>query len=387
MFGHIFKNRFKCIIGDKAIVFWSILFPIILATFFNLSIANITKSEGIKSIPIAIIKSDNELTKIFLGVTKAVKEDEKQFFDVTYTDKETADKLLDEESISAVIEIEKDIPILTVRTTGIKESIIKSYIDGFIQNQKMIQTVMTESSEIVSEETRLIKLNEVMEVMKTNQTYTEEFNIGKNKPDVVLNYFYSLIGMACLYGSFFGMKEVISIQGNLSAEAVRLNLAPVSKLKQFLAGYAAAYCIQIVGLFILLAYLAFGIKIEFGEELPRVILIVLIGSAMSIAIGGAVGGIGAMKEDTKMGMLIAFTMVGSALTGLMFAGVRYYISSECPILMYINPVALITNSFYALYYYEDYTKYTINIACMLIFMVVFILATYKMVRRKQYASI
>ncbi len=45
--------------------------------------------------------------------------------------------------------------------------------------------------------------------------------IGNAPPDNSLSYFYSLIAMACLYGSFWGMNEVTDIQANLSDRAAR----------------------------------------------------------------------------------------------------------------------------------------------------------------------
>jgi len=55
MFWHIFKNRIKCIIRDKEMMFWTLLFPIILATFFNIAFANLNKNDLFNSINLAIV--------------------------------------------------------------------------------------------------------------------------------------------------------------------------------------------------------------------------------------------------------------------------------------------------------------------------------------------
>ena len=377
MFRHIFINRFKCIIRDRQIIFWSMLFPLILATLFNFSISNITQQEVVSNIPVAIVENENEETQMFKKIIEEVEKDGELFFDVAYIEEGEAQGLLEEEKVDAVIAV-NDTPELTVRENGIKETIIKTFADEFVKNKKIIETMMVENP---------AGLEEITEILNINNTYTIEKIIGKNRPDIVLNYFYSLIGMACLYGSFLGMKEIISIQGNLSKEGARLNMAPVSKIKQFLAGYLAAYCISLAEMIVLMSYLILVLKIDFGTQFHLIILTIVISSAMSIALGGFVGGIGRIKEGTRMGILIGGTMIGSAMAGLMNQDIRYMIGNEMPILMYINPVSLITNSFYALYYYEDYTKYYLNISILFGLTIILIWGTYGMVRRKKYVSI
>jgi ABC-2 type transport system permease protein len=58
MFKHIFVNRLKCLIRDKESVFWTLFFPILLATFFNLAFSNLTKQEDFNTINIAVINNE-----------------------------------------------------------------------------------------------------------------------------------------------------------------------------------------------------------------------------------------------------------------------------------------------------------------------------------------
>ena len=58
MFLHLYLYRLKCIIRDKQNVFWTLMFPLILATFFHLALSNISNMESFTEIKIGII--DNE---------------------------------------------------------------------------------------------------------------------------------------------------------------------------------------------------------------------------------------------------------------------------------------------------------------------------------------
>ena len=44
MFWHNFKYNLKILLRDHALVFWTLAFPLILATFFSLAFSNIEQS-------------------------------------------------------------------------------------------------------------------------------------------------------------------------------------------------------------------------------------------------------------------------------------------------------------------------------------------------------
>ena len=58
MFIHNFKYTFKSLIRNKALVFWSFVFPLILATLFNMAFSNIINSEKLSITNIAIINNE-----------------------------------------------------------------------------------------------------------------------------------------------------------------------------------------------------------------------------------------------------------------------------------------------------------------------------------------
>ena len=55
MFIHNFKYTLKILLKNKELVFWSFAFPIILATLFNMAFSNISNSQKLDIIDIAII--------------------------------------------------------------------------------------------------------------------------------------------------------------------------------------------------------------------------------------------------------------------------------------------------------------------------------------------
>jgi ABC-2 type transport system permease protein len=66
---------------------------------------------------------------------------------------------------------------------------------------------------------------------------------------------------------------------------------------------------------------------------------------------------------------------------------KYLIAEKAPIIGYINPPSLITDIFYSLYYYDEYTRIYINLCILIVLTIIFGGITYLKIRRRQYASI
>ena len=59
MFFHNFKYTLKTLFRNKALIFWTFAFPIILGTLFKLAFSNIENKEKLDIIDIAIVDDQN----------------------------------------------------------------------------------------------------------------------------------------------------------------------------------------------------------------------------------------------------------------------------------------------------------------------------------------
>ena len=59
MFFHNFKYSLKVLLKNKALLFWTFIFPIVLGTFYNMAFSNIETSEKMSVMDIDIVESDN----------------------------------------------------------------------------------------------------------------------------------------------------------------------------------------------------------------------------------------------------------------------------------------------------------------------------------------
>ena len=377
MFFHNYKYRIKCIVKDKQMMFWTLLFPIILATLFNLAFSNLSSAENFSSINIAVVKDDeHEKNTEFIEVLKSVSngENDKNLFNVEYTSKDMAQKLLDDNKVDGFIYFNDGIKVV-VKKSGINQTILKSFVDEFKQTSSTIKTIIEKNPEIINQGT----LNSLMK----RSNYIKDVSISKVNPDTTVNYFYTLIAMTCFYGSFLGIKEVSAIQGNQSAQGARINTAPTNKLKVFMVSMAAATTVQLFDIGILIAYLALIIKVGFGNQLGYIILTCIIGTIAGVTFGTCIGAIIKKGEGLKIGILVGLTMIMSYLSGMMYDKMKYIVNNNMPILGYINPVNLIADSFYSLYYYDNLTKFFTNLSLLCGFSIIFSSITYLVLRRQK----
>jgi ABC-2 type transport system permease protein len=209
----------------------------------------------------------------------------------------------------------------------------------------------------------------------------------QKKPDVVLIYFYALLGYTCIFAANSGLEEVNKIQADQSIQGARVNVSPVNKMKLFLCNLTAAFMVHCGSLILLFLYMYYGMKIDFGSNLIYTFITCIVGSMAGISIGATVGVWIKKKADTKEAILTLIVLGGGFLSGMMIADMKYIIAEKVPLLAYINPVSLVSDSLYSLYYYDTYDRFYLNMILLGCMTVLFGILSYLGIRRKNYASI
>lgn len=384
MFFHNYLYRMKCILRDRQTVFWTLLFPIILSVLFNLSLRNISSAETFSKIKIGVVNNEeynsNTAFKEALSSVSNSNEnpDKSNLFDVKYTSKEEAEKLLKDNKIEGYLYFDNGIK-LNVKKSGLNQTIIKSFLDDYKQSSATIQTIISRDP--------LGNHSQLMQSIGSRTDFLKEVQSSKSSPDPSVNYFYTLIAMACLYGGFMGLNEVIKIQGNLSPQGARINVAPTHKLKVFAVSVLAAATVSLSEIFILLAFLIFVLKISFGTQIGYILLTCIAGTLTGVTFGTCIASVVKAGEGVKIGLLIGLSMLMSFLSGMMYEKMKYIVNTKVPVLGYLNPANLITDCFYSLYYYNTHTQFFRDIIMLCGFTAAFSIITYLVLRRQKYASL
>ncbi|HEY5556044.1 ABC transporter permease [Acetobacterium sp.] len=375
MFLFNYRYRLKCIFKDKQLMFWTFLFPILLATLFNLAFSNISSSDNFVKVNVAVIQ--NEALDQNPAFTQAINGAD-HLFVVQNTTQAEADTLLKDNQIDGYITFDPDLK-LVVNQSGLNQTIIRGFLDDYVQSNATIVTVITQNPGALQSGS--------LDGISNRTEYLTAVSASQANPDPVVNYFYALIAMTCLYGGFLGIKEVVAIQADLSAVGARINLAPTNKLTVFLSSMLAATTIQMLELMILLTFISGVLGISFGDQPGYIVLTCLVGSLTGVTFGACLASIIKQGEGLKIGILIGSTMTMCFLAGMMSADIKYVVMTKAPILAYLNPANLITDSFYALYYYNTHTQFFTDILLLCGFTLIFSAVTYFVLRRQKYASL
>ena len=393
MFIHNFKYSLKTLFRNKALIFWTFAFPIILGTFFNMAFSNIESSEKLDIINIAIIKNDdfnnNEIFKTAFEELSDKNNDDR-LFETRYTTEEDAKKLLKDEEIVGYMKLVNDEPKLTFTTSGINETIFKYVSEEIAQTSNIIKNL---SEEEIKKEMIAGNYNIDYESIYNNVIeLTEEDNVRLNNvSNSNLSYtmieFYTLIAMACLYGGILGAVAINQNLANMTNQGKRVSVSPTSKGKIILSSVLASYITQLVGVALLFLYTIFVLKVDYGNKLGLDIALAMAGSLAGLSLGVAVATTIKSNDNVKTGIIIAITMLGCFLSGMMGITMKYIIDKNIPIINKLNPASMITDGFYSLYYYDTLDRYIFDIGSLLIFAFVLIAISYISLRRQKYDSI
>lgn len=393
MFIHNFKYSIKTLFGNKMLIFWTFAFPIILGTFFNLAFSNIENSEKLEIINIAIVEDENfQLEKNIKEAFKTLsdEENEDRLFNTQYISEEKAKELLEKDEISGYLKIEDSKPKVVIKTNGINETILKYVTEEIIQTSKIVQDLVEKEviTEMASGNMQIDYERIQQEILKIAQQEDVKLNnISNSNLSYTMIEYYTLIAMTCLYGGILGMTVINNNLANMGEIGKRTSIAPISKGKIIISSLFASYITQLVGLAILFVYTIFVLKVDYGTNLPLIILLSLVGSLAGLTLGIAVATLIKSNENAKTGILIAITMLGCFLSGMMGITMKYIVDKNIPIINKINPTSMITDGFYSLYYYDTFDRYYLNIISLLIFSAIMILISIRGLRRQKYDSI
>lgn len=393
MFIHNFKYSLKTLFRNKALIFWTFAFPIILGTFFNMAFSNIESSEKLDIINIAIIKNDdfnnNEIFKTAFEELSDKNNDDR-LFETRYTTEEDAKKLLKDEEIVGYMKLVNDEPKLTFTTSGINETIFKYVSEEITQTSNIIKNLSEEEikKEMIAGNYNIDYESIYNSVMELTEEDNVRFNnVSNSNLSYTMIEFYTLIAMACLYGGILGAVAINQKLANMTNQGKRVSVSPTSKGKIVLSSVLASYITQLVGVALLFFYTIFVLKVDYGNKLGLDIALAMAGSLAGLSLGVAVATTIKSNDNVKTGIIIAITMLGCFLSGMMGITMKYIIDKNIPIINKLNPASMITDGFYSLYYYDTLDRYIFDIGSLLIFALILIAISYISLRRQKYDSI
>lgn len=364
MFLHSFKNTFKYLLRQRDMLFWALVFPIVLGIFFKLALGNIVNTGKFKTIGVAVNESLME-EENFSSFMKEM-EDE-GYFKVTTAKSED---VLDDDSVKAYVE---SMDKIYTKRSGISETIVETIMNAYSQKSSMVARIMQKDPRA-----DLSKILDVDNHIK---------DVSRKNMDPVNAFFYTLLGMTTIYGYMWGMYVIYQYEANLSVNAKRNAISPVKKSVSLGAAVLASWIINFAITLFFIFYLKRVLGVGFGDRALPLIALSALSSLTGVTFGILLGVSNKATIDTKIGLGIAITMTMSFLAGMMKSDMKVIIAEKAPIINKINPVAIVTDAVYSLYYYDSMDRFMQNMMYLGIVTAIFIIVSLCFMRGKEYESL
>ncbi|MBQ6409817.1 ABC transporter permease [Candidatus Saccharibacteria bacterium] len=358
MFLNNLKYNLKVLFKNHSLVFWTFVFPLVLATFFSMAFSGIIDREKLDAFNISVV-NDVEFSQN-LPYKIAIQElgdenSENHLFNVFYQSEDEAREALHNGEVEGIIKFADGKPQLIINSNGINQTVLK-----FVVEQIGLTPLMGEANLVDNSEEHL---------------------------DYMMIEFYTLIAMSCLSGGTISLYMVSQGLANMSSKGRRVAVSPAKKTMVVFTAAVASYIVQLIGLILLFSYTVFVLKVDYGANTPLVIVLAMMGALAGLSIGMMVATLFKTNEDLKISILTSVTMGLSFLAGMMGVTMKYVVDKNVPIINLINPAAQITDGYYALYYYDSLEKFWLDFASLGIVVIVFFMISIFSLRRQKYDSL
>lgn len=367
--GRLYISSLKQNIRSKEEIFWSLFFPLIMATLFYVTFGSGVDVEEMQTIPVALVSEQNAAFETFLDALDG------DMITVARMERTQAEIALKNGEVTGIFYSSKE-PELAVSASNINESILEALLEGYLENEQMMTDIGKNNP---------LRLPAAIAAMTDYRELTETVNILGEKTDNNVAYFFALVGMTCLFGGFMGMTAAIKMRADQSPLAARRSIAPSNRLQMILAEMLSSLTVQFAYVCILLLYLHM-LGLSFGKKWPLLLPVCALGSMTGVAYGMFVGG-RRMGEGFKVGILVGSSLLMSFLAGLMMGNMKDIVEHHCPILNRINPAALIADAFYSVSIYDNPARYRMNLLILAAITILLLAAAWLTLRRERYESI
>lgn len=280
----------------------------------------------------------------------------------------------------------KQIDILELREIApenMGEALRKGEIDAFVTDELgMIVENSYTAAEIIRgilteiKQTRSLGMR-ALTATGNRGTYYEKNDVRNGSLTVS---FYNIFAMFSLYGYFCSSELVRLLQADQSRLAERNAVSPMRKSVGLAAAILTSLIVVVISMTMLLILSEAVLQQELIRNWPASILILLAGGVFGVAEGVFFGSLN-LPEWLLNLIGIGGSLFMSMLSGMMGITVRNLVALHAPWLNQINPVSVVTETFYRVNLLgraEELGRAVIFLsACSLVF---FLLSTFKLKR-------
>ena len=226
---HLLKYTFLSRVKRFEIVFWPFLFPLALTTLMYFGIGKMEETD-FETIPVAVVSEEAGTFSVYLKEMESAG----NMIRVEEMTEDEALKALENKKVEGIYFAGEE-TTLTVSRNGLAQSILQMILESYEEGRQTMEDVARLRPE---------GMQAAAAKMSDFRGAVEQVSLGGRTTNTTAQFFYALIGMACLYGCFIGFGSAMELQANGSRrEKVRGSGTPdeadtVSSYR----GFHTAFC-------------------------------------------------------------------------------------------------------------------------------------------------
>lgn len=241
----------------------------------------------------------------------------------------------------------------------VNRAILESVATSYLQSEALIEELATHDPVALSDPTTI-------ENALGLSVSVREVSLTHAQPDSMVRFYYALLGMASIFAAHLAGESVWHLQPTSSAAGARRTVSSTSRMRLLIPTIGACWAVSTTFLAIAFGYICLTAHIDFSGREGLCIVGIAASSLLSCGIGALVGALpGRMGSDSRRGILMALTCLLSLFAGLYGEPTMELadtIAQAIPAATWLNPVCLIRDLFYTVYYYDTLVPFSLRLS-------------------------
>lgn len=241
----------------------------------------------------------------------------------------------------------------------VNRAILESVVTSYLQSEALIEELATHDPVALSDPTTI-------ENALGLSVSVREVSLTHAQPDSMVRFYYALLGMASIFAAQLAGESVWHLQPTSSAAGARRAVSGTSRMRLLIPTIGACWAVSTTFLAIAFGYICLTAHIDFSGREGLCLVGIAASSLLSCGIGALVGALpGRMGSDSRRGILTALTCLLSLFAGLYGEPTMELadtVAHVFPAATWLNPVCLIRDLFYTVYYYDTLVPFSLRLA-------------------------
>lgn len=417
-----FKATVRTLLLTPSAVVWTLIFPIVLATVFNFMFEPMRSTGSVEAVDVAVVAEDAWEDSPFSQVVDTLSEADEPLLAVhPVATEQEARELIAEGSVAGAYIVDaagnernaeqsgsdeldavdaagpadaagaasgsgtaagsSDVSTVTssAGSTGapriilapagsgtgsdasydVNRAILESVATSYLQSEALIEELATHDPVALSDPTTI-------ENALGLSVSVREVSLTHAQPDSMVRFYYALLGMASIFAAQLAGESVWHLQPTSSAAGARRAVSGTSRMRLLIPTIGACWAVSTTFLAIAFGYICLTAHIDFSGREGLCLVGIAASSLLSCGIGALVGALpGRMGSDSRRGILTALTCLLSLFAGLYGEPTMELadtVAHVFPAATWLNPVCLIRDLFYTVYYYDTLVPFSLRLA-------------------------